>query len=119
MNTPVVWPDEPVPVVQHHAIQILILCVEAHLNVASEVWVALRSVSLLNLVSQQAGHAFDFDLLLTYEDLQNMCLCRSASNAIIMLHMWRNLLWVHVCLQDDLCADAVHVFALIMEMLAT
>ena len=67
--TPVVWPNKAVAVVQHHAIQIFILCVEPHLNVTSEVRVALWPVGLLQLVTQQAGHTLHLHLLLSDEDL--------------------------------------------------
>lgn len=67
---PVIGPNEAVPVVQHHAIQVLVLSVEAHLNVTSEFWVALWPVGLLDLVTQQACHAFHLDLLLPDENLQ-------------------------------------------------
>lgn len=65
-----VGPDEPIPMVQHHAIQVLIFSVEPHLDVTSELWVVLRPVGLLNLVPQQASHALHLDLLLPDEDLQ-------------------------------------------------
>ena len=64
-----VRPDQSVSVVQHHAVQVLILSVKAHLNVASEICVH-GPVRLLNLVPQQAGHALHLDLLLPDEDLQ-------------------------------------------------
>lgn len=67
--TPVVWPNKAVAVVQHHAIQIFILCIESHFNVTSEVRVALWSVGLLQLVTQQAGHTLHLHLLLPDEDL--------------------------------------------------
>ena len=67
--TPVVWPNKAVAVVQHHAVQIFILCVEPHLNVTSEVRVALWPVGLLQLVTQQAGHTLHLHLLLSDEDL--------------------------------------------------
>lgn len=66
-------PDEPIPVVKHHTIQVLILSIETHLNVASELWVVPRPVRLLNLITQQAGHAFDLHLLLPDENLQPAC----------------------------------------------
>ena len=47
MLEPVVWPNEAVAMVQHHAIQIFVLCIEPHLDVTSEVGVAVWSVGLL------------------------------------------------------------------------
>jgi len=58
-------------VVQHHAIQIFVLCVEPHLDVTSEVRVALWSVGLLQLVTQQAGHTLHLHLLLSDKDLHS------------------------------------------------
>ena len=69
---PVIGPNEAVPVVQHHAIQVLVFSVEAHLNVTSEFWVALWPVGLLDLVTQQACHAFHLDLLLPDENLRQL-----------------------------------------------
>ena len=66
---PVVWPDEAIAVIQHHAIQVLILCVETHLNVTSELRVALGPIRLLDLVTQQTSHALHLHLLLPDEDL--------------------------------------------------
>ena len=57
--------------VQHHAIQVFVLCVEPHLNVTSEVRVALWSVGLLQLITQQAGHTLHLHLLLSDEDLHS------------------------------------------------
>jgi len=59
-------------VVQHHAIQVFVLCVEPHLDVTSEVRVALWSVGLLQLVTQQAGHTLHLHLLLSDEDLHSI-----------------------------------------------
>ena len=69
--TPVVRPNKAVAVVQHHAIQVFVLCVEPHLDVTSEVRVALWSVGLLQLVTQQAGHTLHLHLLLSDEDLHS------------------------------------------------
>lgn len=65
-----VRPDKPIPVIQHHAVQVLVLSVEAHLNVTLEVWAVLGPVRLLDLVAQQAGHALDLHFLLPDENLQ-------------------------------------------------
>ena len=65
-----VRPDKPIPVIQHHAVQVLILSVEAHLNVTLEVWAVLGPVRLLDLIAQQAGHALNLHLPLPDENLQ-------------------------------------------------
>ncbi len=71
-KSPVIRANEAIPVIQHHAIQVLILSVEAHLNVASELRVALWAVGFLYLVPQQTGHAFHLDLLFPDKDLQHL-----------------------------------------------
>ena len=56
--------------VKHHAVQVLVLSVEAHLNVTSELWVVPRPVCFLDLVTQQAGHALHLHLLLSDKNLK-------------------------------------------------
>lgn len=70
LDRPMVRPDEAIPVVQHHAIQVFVLSIEAHLNVTLAVWAVLGPVCLLDLLTKQAGHALHLDLLLPDEDLQ-------------------------------------------------